>query len=553
MIRNICVLGVIFSGICSHLVKASEICYRRDLFGKVGFSCKESCCGSLEDKYCCQKTEVGIIAGSVVGVVVFFGIAVSVISCCCCHRNTRNGYVKVSEGPANYGSTTHYDIPRTPSGPQILVDESFRAETSRRNDERNDSDTEVLIDVEIEVESKKIESKPVQTDDLIVEIQTETTNNGNIDNALIEDIVESISNAVSNQDKFDTTDTTTIIVTDTDSPTGRHSYVEIKAEHTFSEDCNYDSEIHEINEDGHLISCDEELISDCTPLLEEIDQFVKQADVYVDKYKSKKILITDLDADITEEISEFIISGEETVLPDFTISQDESISSGLTISQEGSTASDLTVTQYDSILSNITSNAESLLPDLIISEEENLLSESLQKEEFDGMGNQNQPTERVYVYDDQPYNPGPYQPVEAYTDSDPYRSNTVETYIEDGPRTEVFVDDGNQPYDPSPANAYSDNRPYDPGPEVAYAYNQTPGMAAYNQPYGSQPADAYQNNQPADAYQNNQPFENERPVDAFRDNQPYGDDITFQDNEPYSSESVETFEVADDQPSNAYE
>ena len=42
--------------------------------------------------------EVGIIAGSVVGVVVFFGIAVSLISCCCCHSNERRGYVKVNEG-----------------------------------------------------------------------------------------------------------------------------------------------------------------------------------------------------------------------------------------------------------------------------------------------------------------------------------------------------------------------------------------------------------------------------------------------------------------------
>ena len=42
--------------------------------------------------------EVGIIAGSVMGVVVFFGIAVSLISCCCCHRNERRGYVKVNEG-----------------------------------------------------------------------------------------------------------------------------------------------------------------------------------------------------------------------------------------------------------------------------------------------------------------------------------------------------------------------------------------------------------------------------------------------------------------------
>ena len=42
--------------------------------------------------------EVGIIAGSVVGVVVLFGIAVSLISCCCCHSNERRGYVKVNEG-----------------------------------------------------------------------------------------------------------------------------------------------------------------------------------------------------------------------------------------------------------------------------------------------------------------------------------------------------------------------------------------------------------------------------------------------------------------------
>ena len=45
--------------------------------------------------------EVGIIAGSVVGVVVFFGIAVTLISCCCCHRIERQGYVKVNEGNAS--------------------------------------------------------------------------------------------------------------------------------------------------------------------------------------------------------------------------------------------------------------------------------------------------------------------------------------------------------------------------------------------------------------------------------------------------------------------
>lgn len=543
---NIFVLSVTCIWVCPG--EATQVCYKRDLFGRVAYiTCTDSCCGALEDKYCCQKSDVGIIAGCVVGVVVFFGIGVSVINCCCCRRNERSGYVKVVEGPANYESTTHYDIPRTPSGPQILVEESFREENRQRNAIKTGSEEEVVINVEVKEETKKLEA--ADADELVIEIQSKATEKDESTGALIQELVESTSNEGLSQDKSDNC-TPTIVVIDADSPTGRHSYVQIQAENTFSDNCSRDLEIHEENENGHLKSCGEEVVSDCTPLLQEIDQITQQADVSFGKSKRKKILITDLDADSTEEISESLIFGDEIKLP----SDYDSSLSGLTVSQESSTASDLTVTQEDSILSYIPSNPESLLPDLIISEEESLLSEPLQTDKLEtSMGNINQTTERVYVHDtNQPYNPDPYRPVEAYSDSDPYRSGSVEIHTEETPRTEVFVDDGARPYDPPPANAYRDDRLFDPGPAGAYAYSQPAVTVPYNQPYGSQPADAYQFNQPADAFRNDQPFGNHEPADAFSDNRPYRNIILVEETAPYRP-SVETYEVSDDQPSNAYD
>lgn len=353
--------------------------------------------------------------------------------------------MSLKSGPTNYESTTHYDIPRTPPGPQISVDESFRAENRRIADEGNNSVTEVLIEAETDKVLETVESEPTQTDDLIIEVPNETIVIETDDKVLMTDDLDSTSVDISNQEQSNI-HTPAIIVTDSDSPTGRHSYFEILREDDFSANCNADLNIDAVTEDGHLISCDQEPISECTPLLQESDQSEQQPDVYVGKSKSKKILITDLDADTTEEINALEISGEEPGLINFTFSQDGSEVSDLTVSHE-SAASDVTITsnREDSVLSYLTST--SVLPDLIISEEESLLSETLQTEEIESetsMGNQ--PTvERVYVYEDRPTvdtvtvtdDPRPQPSVEVFRD--PYPPNPVNVYVEDGPRTEVFV------------------------------------------------------------------------------------------------------------------
>lgn len=302
-----------------------------------------------------------------------------------------------------------------------------------------------MIEAETDSVLETVDSEPIQTDDLIIEAPKETVIIETDDKVLMTDDLDSTCIDISNQEQSGT-HTPAIIVTDSDSPTGRHSYIEILREDVFSANCNADLSIDAVNEDGHLISCDQVPTSECAPLSQEGDQSEQQPDVYVGKSKSKKILITDLDADTTEEINAIEISGEEPCLINFTFSQDESVVSDLTVSHE-SAASDATITsnREDSVLSYLTST--SILPDLIVSEEESLLSETLHKEEIeDTISMGNQPTvETVYVREDRPAvdtvyvtdDPRPQPSVEVFRD--PYPPNPVNVYVEDGPRTEVFV------------------------------------------------------------------------------------------------------------------
>ena len=343
----------------------------------------------------------------------------------------------VLTGPPNYGSTTHYDIPRTPSGPNITDHETFTEETNTECKRKLDDDKEVIVAVEVERANKDEPNlEEVVTGPTLIEEITEVNSDDNeIDVITGQTVAASSGNDLIVGTDFDGSENTiktdrhtpTIIVTDTDSPSGRHAYVEIKTENNFGENYDFHSGTYQVTDD-----MDEEVISDSSPLLQQLhDQYSHEADVYVDKTKSKTILVTDLDSDITEEVEDFELSGDlgDNGLSDFTDSHGESVLPDLTISFGGeSVASDVTViTKEESIIS-----AESLLPDLIISEEENLSSKSLQKNDVEiSMGNQNTSAEKVYVFD----NP----PAGAYVTSGPYPSNPVEAYSEDEPREEIII------------------------------------------------------------------------------------------------------------------
>lgn len=347
---------------------------------------------------------------------------------------------KYDLGSQSYGSGTYYDIPRTPSGPNIpeYVDFVAEEDTERKltvSDTNNVNAAEAVVDIEVEVVAKR-EDPLVETnttDEIIKEAAIDdsrdnvltkeseiTTSGGDLEvkGKLIDDV------NVSNTNKYPPV----VIVTDIDSPTGRHSYVRINTENNLSEPCILDSRSQLVHENGNS-SYDDEVVSDDTPLLQKWDRYSEQTDVYIDKSKAKTILITDLDTDITEEISDFNISGDfgGSSLPDFAASQAESDLLDLTLSHDESTASGITITQEESIISG-----SSLLPDLVISEDEKDSSKLPPKEEIEiDMGNQNQSVEKVYVYDS--------QPKDAYVTSGPYPPNRVEAYSVDEPRTDVIV------------------------------------------------------------------------------------------------------------------
>ena len=342
-------------------------------------------------------------------------------------------------GPQNYESTTHYDIPRTPSltAPNIPDHETVTDDTNTECKIKLDDDAEVIVTVKIEETNKDGPSleEVVTGPNLIDEIITEANNNDTVPTAITGKTAEAPSGDgltvnidLDGSESAIKTDrhTPTIVVTDTDSPTGRHSYVEIRTEHNFGEDCDFNSGLNQVIESGHLVDEDEEVISDRKPLLQRVhDQYPREADVSDDRRKQKTILVTDLDSDITQEVRNFEFSEEfsERALSDFTDSQGESVLPDLTISHCESTASNVTViTKEESLISG-----ESLLPDLLISEEENLSSQSSQKEGGEiVMGNQSASVEKVYTFDNPPA-------------SGPYPSNPAGAYRQDEPTEEIII------------------------------------------------------------------------------------------------------------------
>ena len=390
------------------------------------------------------------------------------------------------------GPDTYYDIPRTPSGPPFIVPptinesseytasrqsstpevtevneinanescEYFTAADSEPNVSNDDEASSISaavnvteinhdinvneIDAQIEINNETNWNHFSKDSEHITEICLDTRDRTCLDGADTASVEIAITADSSNTPTAENHDrrTPTIIVTDTDTPDGRYSIVEINVENTFSEDCNSGTILHK---NGCVISRnvdDEEYISDDQPFMREINQLEQQADVIIDKGKRKKILITDLDSDTTEEITDFTLSGEESILPDLTLSQEASICSDLTLSLTGSLSSNITVTYEGSNLSDATSSqTESILPDLTVSKEETSPLESLEVEKLQtDMGNA-QPTERLI--DNRTYTAEPVQQVEAYP-ADNNNAYAYRTSSGPEPRTEVFVSDDNE-------------------------------------------------------------------------------------------------------------
>ena len=396
-------------------------------------------------------------------------------------------------GSDNPGPDTYYDIPRTPSGPPFIVPptinesseytasrqsstpevtevneinenescEYFTAADSEPNVSNDDEACSISaalnvteinhdinvngIDAQIEINNETSSSNHLHKEsERIAELCLDSGHGTCLDGADTASVEIAITADCSNTHTVENHDrrTPTIIVTDTDTPDGRYSFVEINAENTFSEDCNSGTILHK---NGCVISGnvdDEEYISDDQPFMQEINQLEQQADVIIDKGKRKKILITDLDSDTTEEITDFTLSGEESILPDLTLSQEASLCSDLTLSQTGSFSSNITVTYEGSNLSDATSSqTESILPDLTVSKEETSPLESLEIEKLHtDMGNA-QPTDRLI--DNRTYTAEPVQQVEAYP-ADNNNAYAYRTSSGPEPRTEVFVSDDNE-------------------------------------------------------------------------------------------------------------
>ena len=312
------------------------------------------------------------------------------------------------------------------------------ANVSEINTERNVDSVQVLVEEVACIDSNRVIEESIENEKVIEDIQEKTPNNEVVDSTIIAEVV-STSEAIATQEKFDA-HTPTIIVTDTDTANGRYAYVEITPEHSFSENCTDSSGTKILIEDGNSTCISnhedgyEEFLSDCKPLLQETNHLERKTDVYVDNNTRRKILITDLDTDTTEEITDFTLSGEESALPYLTTSQEESVSSDLTVSQ----TSNLTVVIHEgsSWSDTTTSQGESILPDLTVSKEETSLQESSETEEFRTTMGNNQPTERLI--DNQTYTAEPYQPAGMYATSSSDPSNSAEAYLAEEPRTEVF-------------------------------------------------------------------------------------------------------------------
>ncbi|KAK3580237.1 hypothetical protein CHS0354_012764 [Potamilus streckersoni] len=77
-------------------VDAEEYCTYSNSYTYLYRWCDYGCCGDKYDSYddvCCSSSNDGVIAGSVVGGVIFLGIMIGVIICCVQSHNRNKGVI----------------------------------------------------------------------------------------------------------------------------------------------------------------------------------------------------------------------------------------------------------------------------------------------------------------------------------------------------------------------------------------------------------------------------------------------------------------------------